>query len=996
MTCKAQRVIKDRGGGSTPKTTIWCADPELTRYLQGTIGTLPLAQPTGVKSVGFNEDGTSKASALERYPLAIVTLLGQVHAMAYAAKRAMHETPTDTVVIRAKTAQPVVHATPAPDVAPVATPATQQSGRSRGVTAPARVDEQPVSRLQLDEPGAVEALDQQERPYPADERALQFETEHPKGTRVRVQWEESTDPYYDGVVQSYGVDEEDGVTHLVRVKYDLDKQSIYHSTLPAADGGTDITKLDDLYDAQGVNHAAYEPFLAPVIATAGDLEEADSLVATVQLGELNVLCSTLGPTHREVYDQFFHQANAPGLYVAEYQLYDITDGALVQKQMITASDGKKAVELNLDEASRLHEPKNEREFKNSPDRARWQTAREFKMEEYQELRSFKVVSRKGISRKDIMRVKWVNAIKRMMDKAKFNPRLCIVGTGMSKEIFKSFQQVARTTSVNILTIIFCAYMKFLEDIQMDDSNAFQATRTDTDSPADQARPKLYAEMAPGFVEYDADGVPMIYELLTSFQGRIDASYLYGMRKKEILKLLGFHPKLWDPEIYEYHNTSVTGTAAPMSKILEAAQTDAPAACGHPPVGYMTFARHIDDNIGYQSRGSKIAEYLRDHPKNIYACTLTGWKKVLGWETTIDREEQRVVYEARDVLARIKNDYLAGAIIIHPRHAATPAAAQLEAGCLPGPDDPEYASYAEMQRITSKGTGLLFWISEHYPQVKWVAGRLGSFMHNGSWPGYRVMLHVFMHLMAHPIGHHFGHPEVRSLEHAGIVKQPVLPDGRMDPRLMTFFDANVGERKNATGIVGLLGGSSYDNVSQSQLVKSGESHTAEVMAGTTGTHRLIVHKGFIQEMHVPQPEATAMITDSATTIYVANNDAAAGRSLWLRRRIHVLHANVEDETTVYTKIPEALNISDAHTKYLVYPKWIEHVKRILNVTDADIKKITAIILDEDLTLVKRPAWAQQLTQVEARSLLAKLRNDASLADELAEKQQMLQQIIDKQA
>ena len=58
--------------------------------------------------------------------------------------------------------------------------------------------------------------------------------------------------------------------------------------------------------------------------------------------------------------------------------------------------------------------------------------------------------------------------------------------------------------------------------------------------------------------------------------------------------------------------------------------------------------------------------------------------------------------------------------------------------------------------------------------------------------------------------------------------------------------------------------------------------------------------------------------------------------------------------------------------------------------------SAIILNEDLTLVKRPAWAQQLTQVEARSLLAKLRNDASLADELAEKQQMLQQIIDKQA
>ena len=147
-------------------------------------------------------------------------------------------------------------------------------------------------------------------------------------------------------------------------------------------------------------------------------------------------------------------------------------------------------------------PRTRGEFNICPDKARWLTARELKIEEYTELRSFKIVPRTGISRKDIMRVKWVNAIKRMVNKAKFNPRLCIVGTGMSREIFKSFQQVARITSINILTIIFSAYMDLLEDIQMDDSNAFQATRTDTDSAVDQARPKLYADMAPGFVQYD--------------------------------------------------------------------------------------------------------------------------------------------------------------------------------------------------------------------------------------------------------------------------------------------------------------------------------------------------------------------------------------------------------------------------------------------------------------------------------------------------------------
>ena len=42
------------------------------------------------------------------------------------------------------------------------------------------------------------------------------------------------------------------------------------------------------------------------------------------------------------------------------------------------------------------------------------------------------------------------------------------------------------------------------------------------------------------------------------------------------------------------------------------------------------------------------------------------------------------------------------------------------------------------------------------------------------------------------------------------------------------------------------------------------------------------------------------------------------------------------------------------------------------------------------------WAQTLTQVEARALLAKLRSDTNMTDELAKKQGLLQDIIDKKA
>ena len=68
--------------------------------------------------------------------------------------------------------------------------------------------------------------------------------------------------------------------------------------------------------------------------------------------------AALGANHRKAYDQFFNAAEAPGLYVAEHHLIDIHSGEEVQNKITVATDGKKAVEINLDEAARLHEDLN--------------------------------------------------------------------------------------------------------------------------------------------------------------------------------------------------------------------------------------------------------------------------------------------------------------------------------------------------------------------------------------------------------------------------------------------------------------------------------------------------------------------------------------------------------------------------------------------------------------------------------------------------------------
>ena len=68
---------------------------------------------------------------------------------------------------------------------------------------------------------------------------------------------------------------------------------------------------------------------------------------------------------------------------------------------------------------------------------------------------------------------------------KLNPRWCVVGTNMDRDIYESFSDVVCWTTVLILAAIRACYPVL--DFQFDVSNAFQATRTD-DDPSDSPKP----------------------------------------------------------------------------------------------------------------------------------------------------------------------------------------------------------------------------------------------------------------------------------------------------------------------------------------------------------------------------------------------------------------------------------------------------------------------------------------------------------------------------
>ena len=82
--------------------------------------------------------------------------------------------------------------------------------------------------------------------------------------------------------------------------------------------------------------------------------------------------------------------------------YDVENGEMFKRHIIMAVVN--GTEHNIDPASDAnswHTPKNEREYLRSPQRAEWRTAKEKKMDQYLELRVYKLVSRKGIDPKRI-------------------------------------------------------------------------------------------------------------------------------------------------------------------------------------------------------------------------------------------------------------------------------------------------------------------------------------------------------------------------------------------------------------------------------------------------------------------------------------------------------------------------------------------------------------------------------------------------------------------
>ena len=103
-----------------------------------------------------------------------------------------------------------------------------------------------------------------------------------------------------------------------------------------------------------------------------------------------------------------------------------------------------------------------------------------------------------------------------------------------------------------------------------------------------------------------------------------------------------------------------------------------------------------------------------------------------------------------------------------------------------------------------------------------------------------------------------------------------------------------------------------------------------MATSTAVNRLTPVRGLLHELSIKQLQPTPLWIDSQTTVFVARDNGAVKRSVWILRRVGSIQEAYELGEIDPKKIPGEDNPADALGKYLAFKYWVRHMCYILNI------------------------------------------------------------------
>ena len=634
-------------------------------------------------------------------------------------------------------------------------------------------------------------------------------------------------------------------------------------------------------------------------------------------------------------------AHAGEVLATRQALFDMVTHELVDNSAVFVVLDNSDVELVDTTGSHTwHVPANEREYNMSPQRALWRTAKELKMDDYTKINSNSLVLRSSVdlTKHTIYQTMWAYKIKyKGLIFDKLNPRWCVRGGSMDRDVFKSYAEMMRTTSLNILWGIAAEFYDELAKALMDLKDAFQSTATvDADGNLKEGENELFTEQAPGFKKYGPNGEELVCRQNCYMQGRIDSTAGFDKRLMQIItKSAFFYPLLWDPKVLVYNTTGFVGSTATLREIIadgnKTVADNMDSAPQQAPYGWAVIGQHVDDLLalatGKSYKENRILAFIRGEIASTYACKLTGWhgEKMLGFEMSLNDELKTITITAQGALHAIRQKlFTKDQFKTTPRHIVTEAVFEHSPGNVPEVGDPARDAYLDRQSTTRSVLGAGIWLSLAYPQIASGINSMCVDMANPSDERLGQLRHMFMNIGPSPPGKTFGGPNVTSICSSDDEVAPFTA-GSKEGRYHYFSDASIG----VTGGIGMFAGACIQQLCLRQHLQSPCAHTSEVVAGGTNMHAIIPVNGVLQELSIRQGRSTTTYFDSISTVFVASSDAAPKKSVWLARRTKVITETTAMGETAPVHISEKDMVADSCTKYIKHDTWARHMHYILN-------------------------------------------------------------------
>jgi hypothetical protein len=151
---------------------------------------------------------------------------------------------------------------------------------------------------------------------------------------------------------------------------------------------------------------------------------------------------------------------------------------------------------------------------------------------------------------------------------------------------------------------------------------------------------------------------------------------------------------------------------------------------------------------------RVVDYIMASIQKEYGCTMVNWTKVLGYTIEVkDYDDYSTVsmswYPVVEAAVR-KHITDRGGVLVQPKHPyATNIKSVLGPGIAPDAESPEHSSFLAMQTDARSLLGLLIWVSEAYPQIKYPVNYACAYMHNSSLEVYVAAKHALMYIYANP-------------------------------------------------------------------------------------------------------------------------------------------------------------------------------------------------------------------------------------------------------